>query len=260
MPAIAAGRGSGRPGPDLARRGAAAGLDPARAGRRRVRHPRLELVDAGHEFDWRCRSRPTARCSRARFGSSTAIVNTLVAGDAAHPRPACRSARLQGRPVQHRRPGPVPDRRARPRPSGRRRSGRPAAVIAIPVALARRARSPAPSGASSRAPSRRVAGAHEVVTTIMLNTIAIRLIAFLITGPLRPRASRSPGPATSATRRCRSSSADNRPPRGPPRLARRPVDLVAAVPDARSGSRSGPSGRTRTPPATPACGPRSSSS
>ena len=53
-----------------------------------------------------------------------------------------------------------------------------------------------------------VSGAHEVVTTIMLNYVALAVVAAAVSGPLTVQGSRvADHAATSATPRCRSSSA-----------------------------------------------------
>ena len=115
--------------------------------------------------------------------------------------------RLQGRPVQHRRPGPVP---ARCGDCGRRGTRRSATA-------ARWSRSPSRclAGAVGGAlwgfiPGflKAISGAHEVVTTIMLNFVALAFVSWLITGPLRqPRTRPSRSRPTWAMRRCRYSSA-----------------------------------------------------
>ena len=103
---------------------------------------------------------------------------------------------VQGRPVQHRRPGPVPAW-ARSRPlAGAAWRRRPAPIIAILVALLaggiarRRAWGFIPGVLKA------FTGAHEVVTTIMLNTIAASVVGWLVTGRSWRPDSRSPGPAT----------------------------------------------------------------
>ena len=89
-------------------------------------------------------------------GSFNAIVNTLVATVPLLLGGLSVGLALQGRPVQHRRPGPVPDGRAR-----RRHRRGPAPRVAAdhrdpPLDRGRDGR-PARSGASSRASSRRPA-------------------------------------------------------------------------------------------------------
>ena len=111
-----------------------------------------------------CRASRSIRCLpltayaallQGAFGSFDAIVDTLVATSAARLRRPGGRARLQGRPVQHRRPGPVPDGRPRRRlRSASRVSGQPP-IIAIPLAVVGGILGGAATGASSPASSRR---------------------------------------------------------------------------------------------------------
>ncbi len=139
--------------------------------------------------------------------------------------------RLQGRPVQHRRPGPVPGRRP-----VRRGGGHRAERCESRGSRSRSRSSPACwaawPGASSLASSRRSRGAHEVVTTIMLNYVAIYLVSYVISGPLRGtgRKSPSPGPMTIHRRRAADHHRPQRPPGHPVRRRRRPARVVAPVP------------------------------
>ena len=92
--------------------------------------------------------------------------------DDAHPHRARRRVRLPLRDVQHRRPGPVlrrPDRRELARRQLRRHEHRSRTSCSRSSAR----RSPARRGRASPASSRRPTGAHEVISTIMLNYIAL---------------------------------------------------------------------------------------
>ena len=177
--------------------------------------------------------------SRAPSLSFDGIDRHAGRGHAADPGRPVGRPRLQGRPVQHRRPGPVPD--------GRPRGGRVGAaladgppLVAIPLAILAGDRRQARSTASSRAVLKAFTGAHEVVTTIMLNYIALlhRRVGRVL-GPLRePGRLVRPDRRTSATRRC-PILGDGRA-RAAPRASSSPLvavphHLVAAVPDARSG-------------------------
>ena len=80
--------------------------------------------------------------------------------------------------------------------------------VALPLALVGRRARPACCGRCCRRGSSAVAGIDEVVTTLLLNPVALLLLQGLLNGPWRhPRAAsptpRRSGPATS----CRRSSA-----------------------------------------------------
>ena len=126
--------------------------------------------------------------------------------------------RVPRRPVQHRRPGPVHRRLGRARcGSARRTSGMPHVLHVVLAMVWRRARGRR-SGPGSRACCARRPGANEVITTIMLNYIALWLGVYLfgLGGPLqydtparRPdlqrRRARTRGcPCSGATRSCRA--------------------------------------------------------
>ena len=120
------------------------------ARRPRGHHRRRSGSSPGHLRSRARRSRPTGRCSSGSVGSFNAIVNTLVVDDAAAPRRPVGRPRLQGRAVQHRRAGPVPD--GRPRCGHRRRpAGRAARDHRRPAVALSAGCSSVPSGASSRA-------------------------------------------------------------------------------------------------------------
>ena len=110
-------------------------------------------------------------------------------------RPACSTSAAQGQ-FLHRAPSP------RPRSAPRWPTSPP--LDRDPAGARGRACWPARPGASSPAPSRRVTGAHEVVTTIMLNSIAVAPRSrCVILGPLlAPGFSFARSPATSATPCC----------------------------------------------------------
>ena len=186
-----------------------------------------------------CRSRPwcwpssSARCSSTppraiKDGRSTSLqpitaYRALISGsllglrrhrrhprrrDAARLRRPRGRPRLQGRTVQHRRPGPAAHGRARRRSRSASRCADQPAGSPRPARVHRGHARRRDRGASSRARSRPSPGAHEVVTTIMLNYIALSILAAAVAGPLRvPRRAGAGHRTTSATRRCRSSSA-----------------------------------------------------
>ena len=177
-------------------------------------------------------------------------------GDAADPRRAGGGPRLQGRPVQHRRPGPVPDGRARGRRRRAARSRRASPCVAVTAAVVAALVAGALYGFIPGA-LKAFTGAHEVVTTIMLNYIAIFIIAYVVAGPLRDpvatfartidvgrgaaAASVLPGDPATCT------SASSSPSRPCPSCG-------GCCTAARSASRSGPWAPTRMPRATRACG------
>ena len=141
-----------------------------------------ELLLPDHEFDWLLPITAYARSSRARSAASAPSSRRCVADGPARPRRAVGRPRLQGRPLQHRRAGPVPH--GRPRSGhGRRRGRRPAADRRDPVA----SRPASRRGVWGFIPGilKAVSGAHEVVTTIMLNYIAIAILAWAVSGPLK---------------------------------------------------------------------------
>ena len=185
------------------------------------------------------RSRSSTRWSTRRRSSSAGLAVGLG---------------VQGRPVQHRRPGPVPHGRRR----GRRRRG--AAPSHAPGHRgdpvwrsgrhARRCRlglhPGLPQGVHRRPRSRD----HDHAQL----TSRSRSLAWACHGPLRARRLRSPHPrrrqrlaARILLGRERAISASSRAAHGAV------ADRLAPLPDARSASRSGPSGRTRMRPATRAC-------
>ena len=65
-------------------------------------------------------------------------------------------------------------------------------VIAIPLAVTGRDHLPAASTASYPGILKAVSGAHEVVTTIMLNYVALSILAWAVSGPLKVPGSASP--------------------------------------------------------------------
>ena len=117
----------------------------------------------------------------------------------AHPRRPRRRPRLQGRALQHRRTRPVPDGRARRR---RRAWVRAPPIVAIPIAYLAGALLGAAWGFIPGA-LKAWTGAHEVVTTIMLNFIASASSPTSSRGRSRRLASPSRAPATS--RQCRAA-------------------------------------------------------
>ena len=140
------------------------------------------------------------------LGSPNAIVNSLVVATPLVLGGLSVALRLQGRPVQHRRPGSVPDGRPRRSRHGRRRCATSAVYIAIPAALVGGMLFGAVWGFIPGF-LKAFSGAHEVVTTIMLNYIAASMLAGMVNGPLRVPRPPPPSPRRSATRHCRSSSA-----------------------------------------------------
>ena len=214
----------------------------ARDGRRRLRHLVLGVARPGPRVRYRPAGRRLRSLIEGSVGSFGAIVQTLGAVDSAHPRRAVGRAWLQGRPLRHRGSGPVPD--------GRSRCGRWASIVADeptghrhPASRSRPGSAFGPSGGSSRASSRPLSGAHEVVTTIMLNYVAISVLAWAVSGPLKVRGlALAASPTTSATPPCRSSSGDTRPPRHRHRVRMVARRLRGCCSGRRSGSRSGPSG------------------
>ena len=106
---------------------------------------------------------------------STASIDTLV-----HATPLILAGLsvglvLQGRPVQHRRPGPVPHGRPGAAAVGAALADAPP-LVAIPAGAPGRLRRRRRSTASSPASLKAYTGAHEVVTTIMLNYIAVLIV------------------------------------------------------------------------------------
>ena len=89
---------------------------------------------------------------------------------------------------------------------GRRRCASRRAIVAIPLALAVGMRLRRVLGLHPGRPQGD-AGAHEVVTTIMLNFVAIAILAWAVSGPLSVEGSpRTRSPRTSGTPPSRSSS------------------------------------------------------
>ena len=76
-----------------------------------------------------------------------------------------------------------------------------------------------------------VSGAHEVVSTIMMNYVAVQLLAALVSGPLK--VPRSPSPVTFDVGNAAFPIilARERAPGDPARAARRALRVVAPVPD-----------------------------
>ena len=118
-------------------------------------HPRLERRSRPGSFDWTLPFAAYAALLEGSLGiARRPSLNTLAPGDAADPRRPGGRARLQGRPVQHRRPGQFLHA-ARSAAGGRRRAGDAPPLDRDPGrALA--GCSPARRGASSPAPSRLV--------------------------------------------------------------------------------------------------------
>ena len=144
-------------GRSIAGRPPRSGLDPAARGARGLR------VLIGSVFVYAAASSRTARSTRLQpimrlpRRCSTGSLSRLRPhrqhagrGDAADLRRPRGRARLQGRPLQHRRPGPAPDGRPR-RGRGRRRAGRPADLARGPARVHRRHARRGASGASSPA-------------------------------------------------------------------------------------------------------------
>jgi len=96
-------------------------------------------------------------------------------------------------------------------------------------------------------------GAHEVVTTIMLNYVAIQLVAYLITGPLRAGGATFARSPDVASRQPPQPDRRQWPPRDRLRLRGGPAGLVAALSDKRSDSKCVRSAPIRTRRATRAC-------
>ena len=110
------------------------------------------------------------------------LAQTLSTDDDADPHGPRSRVRLPVRPVQHRRPGSVPRRPDR-RELGRRLFAGHGAVPARPPRDRARRRSPARVWAGIAGFLKATVGAHEVISTIMLNWIAIYVGAYA----LRPR-------------------------------------------------------------------------
>ena len=106
-------------------------------GRARSSSSSSSLIVDAVDLD-RCRSSAYSRLAAGRVRSSRSATSTphhdSSHADAAHPRRPGGRPRLQGRPVQHRRHGPVPHGRARRR-GGRRAWPTQPPSIAIPVAF-----------------------------------------------------------------------------------------------------------------------------
>ena len=174
----------------------------------------------------------------------------------AHPRRHGGRARLQGRALQHRRAGPVP----RWAPWAPRRSApawrRAPPIIAVPVAVGAGALAGAAWGFIPGA-LKAWTGAHEVVTTIMLNFIASDLHRLPHHRPARgarllvlpDRAGRQRRLSHRSSGRTSTSASSS-----PSASCRSSGGCCGG---ARSGSRSAPSAPTPTRRATPACAPRS---
>ena len=113
---------------------------------------------------------------------------------AADPHRPGRRVRLPRRPVQHRRPGPVPRRHVSPRSASARRStARRRSCTCCSRSLAG-LRRPAPSGRASPGLLKATTGANEVISTIMLNWIAV-YVGMLPVRPRRAAAERRPAAA-----------------------------------------------------------------
>ena len=142
------------------------------------------------------------------LGSWNGIVNTLVRDHAAHPGRALGGLRLQGRPVQHRRPGPVPH--GRPGRGGRGRRARGTRRPSSPSRLALLAGviGGCASGASSRVCSRRSRAPTRWSRPSCSTTSRSPCSSWPVNGPLRVTGRAIGGHRRPwATPRCRSSSA-----------------------------------------------------
>ncbi len=187
---------------------------------------------------------------RGAFGSLDAIVNTLknatpliLAGFAV-------GIGFKAGPVQHRCLGPVPGRRpgrhaVGPGPGRRVAAGRHPAVDLLAGMVGGLLWGMIPGILKA------FSGAHEVVTTIMLNYVAIFLVSGVIGGPLRGEdVTYSTAPMTSTPPSCPSSWATpatwgscSRPPRSP--------SCGGSCTGRSSASRSAPPAPTAKRPATP---------
>ena len=122
--------------------------------------------------------------------------------DAADPHRARRRVRVPVRPLQHRRPGPVHHRRDRRASRSARRSADMAHRPARPPRDRRSRRSRARAWAAIAGFLKATVGAHEVITTIMLNWIAY----WVRQAPLRPRRPAAEPTSTSRSRSRTTSS------------------------------------------------------
>ena len=248
-----------------------------RAGLRRDPHRRLRRADphvarlllpatrATRSARAGRRSRPaTRRCSAARSSTPTRCTPTAAcrlradlrhAGQrgAADPRRPRGRRRVPRRPVQHRRAGPADHRRDLRRL--RRLRLAPAAGVHLLVALLAGILGGALWGGIVGLLKART-GAHEVITTIMLNYVALYLLSYLLGVDGLPAAGLERGDQSRHRARhapgCRTCSSDLPHSGLILALARRRRLLVAAVAlDARA-SGCGRSAPTRSPPAPPA--------
>ena len=80
------------------------------------------------------------------------------------------------------------------------------AIVAIPLAILTGFRGGCHLGRHRPGALKATSGAHEVVTTIMMNYIALAVLSWLVSGPLKGRKRLHPSPATWATQPCRSCS------------------------------------------------------
>ena len=193
-------RPSGRPRPRTGRRrfvqlAIIAARSPSLAAHRR----RASIIIVSSSLDRDARPAAAVRGLRGllegAFGSVRRHLDHARRRRAADPRRAGGRPRLQGRPVQHRRAGPVPHGRLAAAAVGAS-VAEPPAIVAIPLAVARRRLAGRRWGFIPGA-LKAWTGAHEVVTTIMLNFIACDLRRLPRHRTARgARASRSPGPAT----------------------------------------------------------------
>ena len=263
-PARDRARGAAAPAPRRPGRGASGGRRPAARRRscsacssaRSSSSARSCCVAGPHVRPGRCRSPPTCALLEGSLGSPSAIVNTLVDDRPARPRRAVGRPRLQGRPVQHRRPGPVPDRA----PSGRSSSASrwrdqppidrdPASRSLAGIARRRR------SGASSRASSRRSRAPTRSSPRSCSTTSRSRSWPGAVSGPLKVPGSPSPITYDVGNAALPDHHRRQRPPRDHPDRARRWSSSSGGCSSGRrSASRSGPSARTPMPRATPGCG------
>ena len=159
------------------------------------------------------------RRHRASTGSSIPGGDQRRGGRATSSRPADHDAADPDRPrgrvrvplrhVQHRRPGPVLGRPALARSGRAALRGLPRARLTSPRPR-RGDRSAARSGAASPGVLKATVGAHEVISTIMLNWIAIWVGKWLfeLGGPLQGADRACRAPTTSSTRRGSRRSGD----------------------------------------------------
>ncbi len=145
------------------------------------------------------------------FGSGYALEQHRGQGDPAAARRCRHLHRLPRERLQHRRRGP--DRDGRPRGDRRPRSSCPnlPARRPDPARAARRSGRRRRSGARSPGVFKAYFNVNEILSTIMLNLVAVQLMNYLLAGPLVDKSAglgRRPHPADAAaarrTRGCRS--------------------------------------------------------